>query len=538
MFFFYVLFGVVALLALILLVINIWIIVESFKVSSGWGVASLLCFGPLYHLAFLLSHFERAKAPVGAHYVVGFLIVGILKLMPYTISDSALRAHRARARPSEAAALDEGDDDYGASSVDSERDSTTETYTPPEPVEQPPPVKVRVGKGQRDVRDPYVMAASDDDDVRFEALRNWRSYRLDRIRNGRLKMLQVLAGRAGNVETKLILESLEAQPIALSEALACLGLAAPLPPAVREALLGRIRSAAAAGDRQEVREITEALERLPGDDLRVDEILLLCGVVRSGAVVRLVAARGVEWGRSPEGRDVLVGVLEREPVRLARLAEQGVEEQLLVVDLVAVADGLEPDDALGLLLPAVRAPDPDVSRAASQAVGTVGSLEHLLPLLRAREAAVRRAGAAAIGRQGDARATWGLARALVRERDRAVREALIAAVRSLPEAKAASFLKGLRAKRDRVDRLAAQHTARLFSTALVLPIFAAGLGDSDRRLKLDAIRALLDRAADAGDRRLIADGHYPTVYALACDPSDREVQERAFELSRALMERD
>lgn len=511
------LFFVIVVLMVVALITAIRVVIEAFKTDLLWGLGCLLI--PGVFIAFAIVHWgnEEARKAFIANVVVTILIpvVGFVGSVGSATRSSPRFATGPRGPAAGAPALPPAELDEAAQrEVDTRaaeivrerrereraaREGAAEAAPTPRPKRAEDPLVAAV-------RQLYAAAGSDDPAARLEAVRGWRERRLNQLPEGYLDMVRALAGRESGPEVDEVVASVREHPPAVRQTVRCLEVAGA-PPAIRQALLERLRDAEL--DRADADLVVETLERLVDTaDLMMEEVLFRHGRLRTGAARRLVAARGVEWGRSAAGR-ALLGAIVGEDVGQARpLLEEGApDERVLTCELLGGIRGRAGRAALKLLLPVLRDEVPAARAAAANAM-----------------AALR-----------DESASWGLARALLHERDREVRAALQRSLVALPTAATLDLLERLHREPRAADRLAAQHAARaLDREPRALLLIATGVEDAERIVRLDALKGLLQRVSDPAAREVVAQRQAP-IRALAGDASDPEVQQLAFKLDRALL---
>lgn len=507
---------VLLVMFVVYLITALRVVVEAFKTNLLWGLGAL--FVPGVFIAFAIVHWgnEDARKAFIANVVVTalFALVGLVdgvasssRSSPRFTGGRGPVAAAPERPPVELGEEAQREVDARAAEILRQREereraarerATERTPTPRLKRAEDPLVAA--------VRKLYEDAASDDPAARLEAVRGWRQRRLNQLPDGYLEMVRALVGREGGPEVDEVVASVREQPPPVREAVRCLELA-DAPPAIRQALLERLRDAEL--NRADADLVVETLERLIDTaDLMMEEVLFRHGRLRTGAARRLVAARGVEWGRAAPGRALLGAILAQDVGQARPLLEEGApEERVLACELLGGVRGRGARAALKLALPALRDQEPSARAAAADALAALG----------------------------DASASWGLARALLHERDREVRGALQRSLAALPTPATLDLLERLHREPRAADRLAAQHAARaLDREPRALLLIATGVEDAERIVRLDALRGLMQRVSDPAAREVIAQRQAP-IRALAGDGSDAEVQQLAFELDRALL---
>ncbi len=487
------------------LVGKVGLVVEAFREDLLWGLGVL--FLPIVPWIFVGRHWERARNPFLLQ-VAAFS--GLFVVLTFFSRGGRRHSPPPQPRPVAAAAAgpeEAVDPDVALAEARARvaRFAATEA-----PAARPREAQEEEQRGPteeeivRSVEQLYERAASGEAAERAAAVKEWRQRGLDRLPNARLKMVRALAKRATQPEAEVLVASLQARPPGLGEALLCLEVDG-CPPPIRQALLLDLRDHP---KEEHADRLERVLSRLRDtDDALMDEVLIRHRRVRKGASQRLVAARGLAWVRSDEGQALLGALVALDLSDLRTLlGSRSANERATGCELLVLAGDREVRQAVKLAL----------------------------PLLGDEAPEVRQSSAWALSQLGEPGASWPLARTYLRERDRAVREALQGALRALPAAKTLGYLTRLHQQASVADRLAAQYAARALDTPPALRILTAGLTDADRRVRLDALRGLQRKAGDAACRPVILEAQ-ATIRDLARAQGDAEVQELAFELDRTLL---
>lgn len=307
-----------------------------------------------------------------------------------------------------------------------------------------------------DLDDPQVLlerAAAVDPGVRNDAVGRWLRLRLHERDGARRAMFKALGGPRLDPEVDgMLLDAVQSHPLGGREALDCLPLA---PPRTRAALVQRLIRPDRGVPAQEVAAALETLR--DADEPWLEEQLLRLGHPRPGAVTRLLAARGVDWARTPEGKAILA---HAPPAELAALFGSDRTELRL----------------LGVALVVERGPDV--------------ALEHLLPAVTDLQPAVRQEAASALERLHDPRAALLLVRAVRSEQDEPTRVRLRRALAALPQGPTADVLLARLESPEPELRLDAVVGLELAPSPPGVSALAKALEDQDAGVRLAACKAL------------------------------------------------
>lgn len=365
---------------------------------------------------------------------------------------------------------------------------------PPSPSTPTPPPKPR-GPSEQE-----LLAEVKDPARRLAAVERWVQDGHDAAEGARSRLVAAL-DPASFVEPKLdraLARSVGQQPPALPEADELLAKGGP---AVRRAVATQLLSAQ---DKDAAEKLLVAHVKDDPPELPIEETLVRLGRPREGAAGRLVAARGAEWALWGEGGQLLEELGKADPKQLA--------------PLLSHADPEVRKLACGLL---VKAQQP------------TESLKLLTQALKDAEASVRQRAVEALVAVGDPRCCWPLARALVREEARQVKDALRDSLQRLPTKETVTLLEQLRAQQAPADRRAA--CAGLAATKKVeaVPGLIQALSDADREVRLEALRALDGLYNQPELRPSITEG-LAAIRKIGLDRSDRDAQALAQKLHMAI----
>ena len=348
---------------------------------------------------------------------------------------------------------------------------------------------------------PSPTPASLDLDVLLEAVRGhparrpalvarWHERGLDREAGARRRMLQALGGD-GDYDPdvgRVLLQSLREHPLDPYEAMDCFDLTQS---GLRRELLevlGRARGQAA-------QDAIAFLEARRGDDVRLDETLLTLGAGGAEAFLAVLEVRGREWATIGHGQVLLRGLAERDLLGLRPLLASP-DEALRVQVLTVIRDVEGQDeDALRVFAGCLDDPAPAVRQHAVQ--GIVGL--------------------------ADAKASWALARALVREADDQTADALRAAFLRLPSDATVDLLSRLYRKREPEERVAAVRGLEATQTARGVAALLSALADPElevRRAALEGLESSHKRNPDL--RPAVAEG-LGAIRELALSGDDPEL---------------
>lgn len=365
---------------------------------------------------------------------------------------------------------------------------TTSIFDDPD---APPPVRSATTPARRGtaLSEEQVLADVQVADKRLEAVESWLRAGHDRAPGGRRRLLEALGTEveADAAVGRLIMQNLRDRPLPLPEAIECLAVASG---GVKRLLIVQLGETTGPDAPQAVR----ALEGVTEDtkDLVVEEALLRLGRPRPGAPLRLATARGVEWVVYGDGQPLLVALARTDVKQLASLFEHP-EAEIRVVACTLVAGAEQPREALTLLA----------------------------PLLRDADASVRRRAAECLTALRDARASWPLARALVREEAKQTRDVLRDGLTRLPLRETVELLKQLYARPEVSDRRAAVAAFSSIGKPEAVPGLVAALKDADRTVRLDALRALDAAYGQPALRPKVTEG-LAAIRALGLDRTDRD----------------
>lgn len=361
------------------------------------------------------------------------------------------------------------------------------------PVKPPPPKP----KGPSEEE---LLAEAKDPARRLAAVERWVQDGHDAAEGARGRLLAAL-DPASLVEPKLdraLARSVGQQPPALAEADDLLARGGPaLRRAVAMQLLG-------ATDKDGAEKLLLAHVKDDPPDLPLEETLVKLGRPREGAAGRLVAARGSEWALWGEGGPLLEELGKADPKQLAPLLSNADPEvRKLACGLLVKAQ--QPNESLKLLTAALKDADSTVRQRAVEALVAVG----------------------------DPRCCWPLARALVREEARQVKDALRDSLQRLPTKETVTLLEQLRAQQAPTDRRAA--VAGLAATKKVeaVPALVKALEDADREVRLEALRALDSLYTQPDLRPTITEG-LAAIRKIGLDRADRDAQALAQKLHMAI----
>lgn len=368
------------------------------------------------------------------------------------------------------------------------------TTTPPTSTAQKPPPRPK-GPSEQE-----LLADAKDPAKRLAAVERWVQEGHDAAEGARGRLLAALDATA-LVEPKLdraLARSVGQQPPTLAEADDLLARGGPaLRRAVATHLLG-------AQDKDAAEKLLLAHVKDDPPELPLEETLVKLGRPREGAAGRLVAARGSEWALWGEGGQLL--------------EELGKQDCKQLAPLLSNADPEVKKLACGLL---VKAQQPNES------------LKLLTAALKDADASVRQRAVEALVAVGDPRCCWPLARALVREEARQVKDALRDSLQRLPTKETVQLLDQLRAQPTPADRRAA--VAGLAATKKVeaVPSLVKALEDADREVRLEALRALEALYNQPDLRPTITEG-LAAIRKIGLDRTDRDAQALAQKLHMAI----
>lgn len=312
-------------------------------------------------------------------------------------------------------------------------------------------------RGSIDWDDPQVVltrAGSDDEEVRREALGQWQRRGQDRRPGARQSMLEALGAAAAQPALmRVLLRSVSEHPLPAREALSCLPLA---PGELRQAILRRLVDFPE--DDVPAAEVARGVEGTPETpDALVEELQVRGGLIREGAAARLIAARGLEWARSPEARPLLDRLPPAQLIDLARQPEEPL--RLLAVRLLA-------------------------ARGAEVALAPLGAL------LRDPARAVRQEAAGALGDLGDAQAVVPILSAMSEEQDEPTRVRLRRALANLPSQAVFEVLETLLEDPAPTQRLVAVSGLLAYASPGSVRQLGKALADPDLSVRLAALKAL------------------------------------------------
>lgn len=327
-------------------------------------------------------------------------------------------------------------------------------------------------------------------DKRLAAVEAWARSGHDRTPGARHRLLEALGAEveADPAIGRLVMQSLRDRPLPLAEAIECLPIATG---GVKRLLIVQLGEATGPSAGEAVR----ALEAVKEDtkDLVVEEALLRLGRPRAGAPLRLATARGAEWVLYGDGQPLLQALARVDVKQLASLFEHP-DAEVRVTACALVSGAEQPREALALLAPALRDADATVRQRAAEG----------LTALR------------------DARASWPLARALLREEPGQTRDVVRDGLSRLPLRETVDLLQQLYARPDAQDRRAAVAGLSSIGRPEAMPGLVAALKDADRAVRFDAIKALDAAYGQPALRPKVTEG-LASIRALGLDRADREV---------------
>jgi hypothetical protein len=344
--------------------------------------------------------------------------------------------------------------------------------------------------------------------LRFDAVSQWLEQRLDRAPGARRRMFEVIGAdlEADPKVGRIVLQSLRDRPPSVAEAVELLDVSRG---GVRRLVIEQLGNAT--GD--EATEAVKALEAAvaaPGVEapiaLLLDETLLKLGTPREGALLRLAGARGADWALYGDGRPLLEALSKRDVRALAPLLEQSpdAEVRASVCALVAAADGQQ-REALALLSTALRDADGTVRQRAIEGLRTIA----------------------------DPRASWPLARLLVRDESNQTRDVARDALQRLPLRETIELLVQLLGQQSVEDRRAAILALAAIGKPEAIPAVVTALRDADRSVKLEALRTLDAAHRQAALRGKVSEALGP-IREIALQRGDRELSNIARQLHYAI----
>ena len=336
----------------------------------------------------------------------------------------------------------------------------------------------------------YEMAASARADDRKYAVLRWQREGYDRRPQGRLRLLEALSGRIDR-ETGLILtKSFREDPPGVYESLDCLEHANP---SIKRVIVDQL-SRRELNDEERTVVAAVLMEQEDTRDRLIDEALIRLGRPREGGLGRLIEARGPEWLKLGDGREILAKLETKDLAAL--LASKDENVRVLVVDLL----GDRGDDLQIALSSLSRALKDDALTVRRRAVEAVGNLRN-------------------------GRGAWYLALALVREKDRRTEELIRNALTRLPARSTTQYLRKLY-KSDKLDnRKAAVSALRSLRNHEAIMALVEAVQDEDKDVRREALEALLSYVRDSDLRGTVAKGvlHFRRIAKDKSDPDARRV---------------
>ncbi|HBP22862.1 MAG TPA: hypothetical protein DEA08_34420, partial [Planctomycetes bacterium] len=302
----------------------------------------------------------------------------------------------------------------------------------------------------------YEMAASPRADDRTYAVQRWQREGYDRKPQGRLRLLEALAGRIDR-ETGLVLtKSFRESPPGVYESLDCLEHANP---SIKRVIIDQLsRRELNDEERTVVAAVLQELEDTR--DRLIDEALIRIGRPREGGLGRLIEARGPEWLKLGDGREILAKLDTKDLAALLSSKDENV--RVLVVDLL----GDRTDDLQIALSSLSRALKDDAQQVRRRAVEAVGNL-----------------------RSG--RGAWYLALALVGEKDQRTEELIRNALTRLPARSTTQYLRKLYKSKKLDNRKAAVSALRSLRNHEAIMALVGAVEDEDGDVRREALEALL-----------------------------------------------
>ncbi|MEZ6189517.1 MAG: HEAT repeat domain-containing protein [Planctomycetota bacterium] len=294
--------------------------------------------------------------------------------------------------------------------------------------------------------------------VRGEMVQEWQARGLADQEGAWLELVLALAEGPTNAEIDaIVLQALEAhsQPVeAIVEA---------LPRASLRVRRGLIQHLATASPERRVAFMEPLTDSPEQEHPGVLEAFLILGDVTPQRVSQLVRLQGPRWAQAPE---------LREQLRLKAEADAGFVTALL-------------DD-----------PDPSVRSFGCSLIPALpedgdARLAQTLPLLRDSMSDVRAAAAQALTALHTPRASWGLARALARERDPYARDSMLSALKAADPEATLGLIARLQRRQDADDQRGAALALRAFTAEAALEPLQAALGAADPAVVAAGLETLL-----------------------------------------------
>jgi len=353
-------------------------------------------------------------------------------------------------------------------------------------------------KTRKDKQDPYVLAASVNQDDRLEGVKRWRNKKADLIDGARLKMLNALDGRLDREISQMLLESMRSSPPGVLEAIDCMD---RLPPgsAMWRFLVEQFGKMSLEEEEREV--VADVLANSPDTkDILIEETLVRIGKGKKGSGLRLLDSRGVEWLQVGDGKELFAKLPLDEQAEL--LGHSDSRARLAGIKLIAEA-GRNGAGAkvVKILSKHLASDDTELKRRAIEEIGSLG----------------------------EGVAAWYLALAMMREKDRRSIELLRNAIARIPSKDAISFLEKL-AKHKQADRRKAAVTAlRVIKHPEAIEAIMKRVKDKDRQVRLEALEALANFAKDSEYRLSVGKGVLD-YRRIAKDRSDPEARRYARQL--------
>lgn len=351
-----------------------------------------------------------------------------------------------------------------------------------------------------EVTEDELLAQARDPVTQADAVERWLAGGHDRQVGARRRMLEALGTKLEEGDPKvgrLVVQSLRDRPPSTAEAIECLQVSAA---GVRRLLVTQLSEAT--GD-----DAKEAVKALLGEvatdtpDLVIEEALLRLGHARDGAALRLARARGAEWVSFGDGRALFDAVARRDVKHLKSLLEHpDAPVRVAACGLIAIPE--QSRDALALLAPVLRDAEPSVRQRAAEG----------LTALR------------------DPRASWPMARGLLRDEETSqTRDVLRDGLQRLPLKDTVDHLQQLYARPEVSDRRAAVVGLSAIGKPESMPGIVAALRDQDRSVKLLALKALDAACKQPALRPKVTEG-LAAIRELGLNRADREVYQIARQL--------